>query len=235
MRQPDHVADYLDTLTRELSFDPPLAHRVRQEVEDHLCEAAAATGDGSIEAQTRAIRNFGDARDIASQYAALSLLRQTRQNGAIVVVASGVLYLAMKGRIAWYGLMQWTLSDNLQGVGKIVLAIDRTAYVLAFLLGAAGWAYISRGRVSARFNAHCRKRLRRGLLLAIAAACPMLVSVMADTVVTALRILEERPPVSVSSIALLSIAVEIVFALVLVIGIGRTLRNTLRASSLLSS
>jgi hypothetical protein len=234
MRQPDHVADYLDTLTRELSFDLPLAHRVRREVEDHLREVAAASGDGSIEAQARAIRNFGDAREIASQYAALSLLRQTRQTGAIVVVASGVLYLAMKGRIAWYGLMQWTLSDNLQGVGKVVLAIDRPAYILAFLLGAAGWAYISSGHVSARFNARCRQRLRRGLLLAIAAACPMLVSVMADTLVTALRILEERPPVSVSSIPLLSIAVEIAFAVVLVIAIGKTLRNTLRASALSS-
>jgi hypothetical protein len=235
MRQPDRVADYLDTLMRELSFDLPLAHRVRQEVEDHLCEAAAASGEGSIEAQARAIRNFGEARAIASQYAALSLLRQTRRSGAIVVVASGVLYLAMKGRISWYGLMQWTLSDDLQGVGKIVLAIDRYAYILAFLLGAAGWAYISSGRVSARFNARCRKRLRRGLLLAIAAACPMLVSVMADTLVTALRLLEERPPVLVSSIPLLSIAVEIVFAVILVIEIGKTLRNTLRASSLPSS
>src|SRR5579871_3433265 len=156
MRQPVRVADYLDTLTRELSFDQPLAHRVRQEVEDHLWEAAAASGDGSSEAQARVIRNFGDAREIASQYAALSLTRQTRRSGALVVVAAGVLYLAMKGRIAWYGLMQWVLSANLQGLAKIVFVVDCSAYIAAFLLGAAGWAYISAGRASARFAAPCR-------------------------------------------------------------------------------
>jgi hypothetical protein len=53
--------------------------------------------------------------------------------------------------------------------------------------------------------------------------------------VTALRYLEERPPVSVFFIPVLSIAVEVACAAVLVIAIGRTLRNTLRASSLLSS
>src|SRR5712692_10385719 len=71
--QPGPVADYLGRLMRELSFDLPLASRVCQEVEDHLDEAVAAMGDSLIEAQGRAIRNFGDAREIASQYAALSL------------------------------------------------------------------------------------------------------------------------------------------------------------------
>jgi hypothetical protein len=235
MRQPAHVADYLDTLTRELSFDLPLAHRVRQEVEDHLWEAAAETGDSSVEAQGRAIRNFGDAREIASQYAALSLWRQVRRSGAIIVVASGAVYLAMKGRIAWYGMMQWVLSENLRPISKIVVTIDRSAYVLAFLLGAAGWAYISSRRVSPRFHAACRAQLRRGLLFAIAATCPMVVSVVADTVAATLRILQEQPPVSVFLIPLLSVGVEVAFAAVLVTALGKALRNTLRASSLLSS
>ena len=235
MPQRAPVADYLDALTRELSFDRPLAHRVRHEVEDHLWEAAAANGDTSIETQERAVRRFGEAREIAGQYAALSLLRQARRSGGIIVLASGVLYIAMRGRVAWYGLMQWALSDAMQPVGKVVLAIDRTAYILAFLLGAVGWAYISSRRVSPRFHARCRAQLKRGLLLAMAAACPMVVSVIADAVVTALRYLEERPPVSVFFIPVLSIAIEVAFAAVLVIAIGKTLRNTLRASSLLSS
>src|SRR5580700_6120935 len=235
MPQRSPVADYLDALTRELGFDRPLAHRVRQEVEDHLWEATAANGDLSIEAQARAVRCFGEAREIASQYAALSLLRQARRSGAIIVLASGALYIAMKGRVAWYGLMHWALSDAMQPVGKVVLAVDRSAYILAFLLGAVGWAYISSRRVSPRFDAGCRAQLRRGLLLAIAATCPMLVSVMADTVVTALRIFEERPPISVSLIPLLSIAVEVAFAAVLVTALGKALRSMLRASSLLSS
>jgi len=229
------VADYLDALTRELSFDRPLADRVRQEVEDHLWEATAANSDASIEAQARAVRSFGEAREIASQYAALSLLRQARRSGAIIVLASGALYIAMKGRVAWYGLMQWALSDTLQPVGKVVLAIERAAYIVAFLLGVVGWAYISSRLVSPRFHAGCRAQLKRGLLLAIAAACPMVVSVIADAVVTALRLLAERPPILVFLIPLLSIAIEVAFAAVLVIAVGKTLRNTLRASSLLPS
>jgi hypothetical protein len=170
MPQRAPVADYLGALTRQLSFDRPLAHRVRQEVEDHLWEAAAANCDSSIEAQARAVRCFGEAREIASQYAALSLLRQARRSGAIIVLASGALYIAMRGRVAWYGLMQWALSDAMQPVGKVVLAIDRTAYILAFMLGAVGWAYISSRRVSPRSTrfvarsssaACCSRRRRR--------------------------------------------------------------------------
>jgi hypothetical protein len=43
---------------------------------------------------------FGDAREIASQYSALSLLRQTRRTGAVVVLAVAGIYLTMKGRLA---------------------------------------------------------------------------------------------------------------------------------------
>jgi hypothetical protein len=131
--------------------------------------------------------------------------------------------------------MQWALSDTLQPVGKVVLAIERAAYIVAFLLGVVGWAYISSRLVSPRFHAGCRAQLKRGLLLAIAAACPMVVSVIADAVVTALRLLAERPPILVFLIPLLSIAIEVAFAAVLVIAVGKTLRNTLRASSLLPS
>src|SRR6202035_279052 len=70
MPPPDIISDYLDTLSRELSFDTLLAQRVRQEVEDHLSEAVAAEPeDDSGAAQRRAIRNFGDPRAIASEYA----------------------------------------------------------------------------------------------------------------------------------------------------------------------
>jgi hypothetical protein len=43
--------------------------------------------------------SFGEAREIAGQYAALSLLRQARRSSAIIVLASGALYIAMKGRV----------------------------------------------------------------------------------------------------------------------------------------
>src|SRR5262249_42363631 len=108
------------------------------------------------------------------------------------------------------------------------------AYILAFLLGVLGWAYVSSRRVSPRFDTTCRSQLKWSLWLAMAAACPMVVSVIADTIVTALRLLEERPPLSVFLIPLLSIAIEVTSAVVLVIAIGRTLRNMLRTASLLA-
>jgi len=72
------------------------------------------------------------------------------------------------------------------------------------------------------------------LRLAVAAACPMVVSVIADAAVTVLRLLAERPPISAFLIPLLSIAIEVTSAAILVIVIGKTLRNMLRTSSLLS-
>ena len=63
----------------------------------------------------------------------------------------------------------------------------------------------------------------------------MVVSAIADAVVRALWYLEERPPVSVFFIPVRSIAIEVAFAAVLVIAISKTQRDTLRASSLLSS
>jgi hypothetical protein len=233
MQQRAPVADYLEALTRALSFDRALARRVRQEVEDHLQETIAASGDASLEGEAQAVRSLGDTREIAGQFAALSLLRQARRSGAIIVVVSGALYLAMKGRIAWYGLMHWPLIDTLRPVGQVALVIDRAAYILAFLLGAIGWAYVSSRVVSPRFHAGCRAQLKRSLLLAMAAACPMVVSVIADAVVTMLRLIAERPPAGVFIIPLLSIAAEVAFAAVLVMSIGKTLRNVRRASSLL--
>jgi hypothetical protein len=38
----DLMTAYLDQLTRELSFDPSLARRMRAEAEDHLQEAVAS-------------------------------------------------------------------------------------------------------------------------------------------------------------------------------------------------
>jgi len=40
------------------------------------------------------------------------------------------------------------------------------------VLRSVGWAYISSCRVSPQFHTGCRAQLKRGLLLAIAAACP---------------------------------------------------------------
>jgi hypothetical protein len=93
------ISQYLESLTDALSFDPSLSRCVRQEVEDHLREAVAAdpSGDG-LEAQRRAIANFGDPHVIAAQFAVVSLSRRTRSAGTGVIVAIGAVFVAMKSR-----------------------------------------------------------------------------------------------------------------------------------------
>jgi hypothetical protein len=113
---------------RELSFDIPLSRRVREEIEDHFCEAAADDlGGDSIEAQRRAIARFGDPREIARQYAASSLLKQTRRVGFVAILALVGIYIAMKGRGAWYGLMQWGLSDHFKDVATTWISIEHAS------------------------------------------------------------------------------------------------------------
>jgi hypothetical protein len=231
MRQPRTISDYLDTLTDELRFDIPLARRVRQEVEDHLWEAAAAgPGDASIEAQHRAIRSFGNPRDIASQYAALSLFRQTRRVGAILILVTAGIFVAMRGRGAWYELVQWSLSDDLRGLYKIGLLIDLYAFRLAFIIGAVGWAYIGSRRVSATFHGAYRDQLKRCFLLCAAAAAPLVASVITDAILTGLRLFDAKMPAT-ALVPMLSMAAEAAFAAVLVVQIRKTIRRAALASS----
>jgi hypothetical protein len=64
------IPDYAQSLAARLGFDPSLSQCVRQEVEDHLWEAALAdSAGGPLEAQRRAIANFGDPQAIAAQFA----------------------------------------------------------------------------------------------------------------------------------------------------------------------
>ena len=80
MSQPGPVADYLDALARELSYDGTLARRVRIEVEDHLWEAAAARPGGPTpDNQRQAIAAFGDPGELATCYVSASLLSRVRR------------------------------------------------------------------------------------------------------------------------------------------------------------
>ena len=103
MLQSSVVADYLDILGRELGYDPLLSRRVRLEVEDHLGEAAANEPGDSAEAQRRAVEKFGDPREIARQYAALSIFSQIRRVAVIIVLALAGIFLSMRGRGAFRG------------------------------------------------------------------------------------------------------------------------------------
>jgi hypothetical protein len=227
------ISDYLESLVGGLSFDRSLSGRVRQEVEDHLREAVAADpiSDG-LEAERRAIANFGDPHVIAAQFAVVSLAKQTRRVGAAIILVIAGVFIAMKTRVAWYTVMQCAVSDDVREASGIVGLIDRYSFWLSVIIGIGGWAYICGRRTPAALYTAYRKPLRRFFLLCIAATAALAVSVISDGVLTALRL----PGAELSAeflIPIFSMAIEIACAAVLVFQIrGITQRATATAALL---
>ena len=183
------IENYLEQLGRELDFDRSLSRCVRQEVEDHLWEAVAANRSGnSYEAERQAVANFGDARAIAAEFAVVSLARHTRRAGIAAVLIIVSVFIAMKARVAWYAAMQLAISDDLRAAGRIVMTIDRYAFLASVVIGLGGWIYIQSRQIPAAFDPACRRQLRRFFLLCGAAAVALVVSVISDAVLTALQL-----------------------------------------------
>jgi hypothetical protein len=183
------IQDYLDGLSRELDFDRSLARCVRQEVEDHLWEAVAADPAGNLlEAQRRAVANFGDARVIAAQFAVVSLASQSRRAGVAAVLVVAGIFIAMKARVAWYAATQWAISDDLRAVGGLVGMVDRYAFLLAAIVGLGGWLYIRSREIPAALHPAYRRQLHRFFVLCCTAAAALAVSVVSDAVLTALNL-----------------------------------------------
>jgi hypothetical protein len=229
------ISDYLDSLASALSFDRSLSRCVRQEVEDHLWEAVAAdpTGNGA-EAERRAIAHFGDPHVLAAQFALVSLVKQARRvAAAIILVVSGV-FIAMKARVAWYAVTQWTMSDDMRAVSGIVLLIDRYSFWLSVFLGIAGFVYITGRRAPAAFYPVFHKQLRRFFFLCIAATGALVVSVISDGVLTTLQ-LHGAQLCSDSLIPIFSMAIEIACASVLAFQIRCIARRRTCMASLLKT
>ena len=181
------IPDYLDRLERELSFDRSLARSVRQEVEDHLWEAVAADRTGNaVQAQQRAIANFGDARVIAAGFAVTSLGIHSRRAGVAAVLVIASVFVAMKARVAWYAATQWAISDDMRAISGPVLLIDRYAFWLAVVVGLGSWAYIRSCQIPVALHPTYRGRLRRFFLLCSLAAAALVVSVLSDAVLTSI-------------------------------------------------
>lgn len=119
-----------------MAFDRTLAARVRQEVEEHLRDAAAAEGGDA----RRAIARFGDPRAIAAEFAAASLVAQMRRIGVTVLLILGAAFLAMKIRLAWYELTGWEICAASAALGELLGTLDRSAFLGATAAGLAGFA-----------------------------------------------------------------------------------------------
>jgi hypothetical protein len=225
--------EYLDALARELRFDVPLSRRVRREVEDHLWETIAnEPNTDPIEAQRCAVARFGDPRKIACQYAASWFRRQTRRGGVITILALTGTYFGMKGRGAWYGFMQWGLSDHLKDLVATWIAIDLNAFRMALAIGIIGLGYIASRRAPMSFGPGYRRQVKGCVALCAATAVALLVSVVTDIVITGLRLYETRLPAA-ALVPVLSIAVEVALVSMLIAHIRATIRRIAFASSLL--
>lgn len=229
------ISDYLESLAGALSFDRALSRCVRQEVEDHLWEAVAADpSDDRLEAQRRAIANFGDPHVIAAQFAVISLAKQTRRvGGAIILVVAGV-FIAMKARVAWYAATQWAISDDMRAASAIVGLIDSYSFWLSVIIGIGGWAYISGRPIPAAFYPAYRRQLHRSFLLCAAATGALVVSVISDGVLTALRLLGTELCAGFL-IPIFSMAIEIACASVLVFQIRSITQRATSTAALLKT
>jgi len=189
MQESGMIAAYAELLAGKLAFNPSLSRRVRQEVQDHLWEAAGGASANGREAVQRAIANFGDPHVIATQFATAWLARQPWKVGVTVILVISGVFVAMKARVTWYAATQWALSDDVRAVAKSVGLIDACAFWLSVIVGIVGCTYLVVRRVplTARCAAHC-SRLRYLLFLSAVAAAALSVSVLSDGVLTGLRL-----------------------------------------------
>jgi hypothetical protein len=226
------IPDYLERLERELDFDRPLSRCVRQEVEDHLWEAVAADSTGNtLQAQRRAIANFGDARAIAGQFAMVSLASHTRRAGVAAVLVIAGVFIAMKARLAWYAAAQWAISDDMRTIGRLVGTIDRYAFWLSVIIGLGGWIYIRSCQIPAAFCPAYRSQLRRFFLLCSATAAALVVSVISDGVLTAL-LLHGTEMSAEFVVPIVSMTIEIGCVGILVFQIRRVTRRAASTAAL---
>jgi hypothetical protein len=185
------ISGYLETLSAALSFDQALAQRVRQEVEDHLQQAIAADpSNGGIAAERRAIAEFGDAQAIAAQFATISVAKQMRKLGITLILVIASVFVAMKGRIAWYAITGGGAGHDMTAVTTMVASIDRYSFWLSVIIGTGSFAYVLGRPIPALVDVQYRKQLRCVLVSCLAAIAPLVLSVISDGVLTAIPLVE---------------------------------------------
>jgi hypothetical protein len=225
------IREYVERIARELDFDPSLARCVCREVEDHLWQTVAANPAADRQkAELRAVADFGDSHAIAAQFAVVSLARRSRRVGGAALALIAAVFVAMESRLTWYSLMQWPTASGMAGFGRIVASIDRLAFWLSVLAGFASWVYIESRPIPAAVTAGYRSQLRRFILVSSAAAGALIASVASDGLLTSARLagIEWSPRFLVP---LLSMAIEITCAGLLVLHIRGMRRRTVSAVS----
>src|SRR5471030_1671236 len=127
------IDTYLAGLRREFDFDRALARRMTDEIEAHLWDAAEADPAWpSAEAEQRAVARFGLAREIAAEFAADAVARQSKRTWIALLATLAVTFVAMRLRQMWLG----DVGDLFPNLAPIV---DRYAFIAALAVSAIAW------------------------------------------------------------------------------------------------
>lgn len=230
------IAAFAESLAGRLNFDSALSQRVRQEIQDHLCEAVAAAplGDGGKAVQ-RAIANFGDPHVIAAQFATAWLARQAWKVGVIVTVVITCDFVTMKTRLAWYAATRSVLSDDVKALAKAVGLIDACAFYVSVIVGIAACAYLVLRRVLPTVvRATQGNRLRHVLFLSGVSAAALSISVIGDGVLTTVRLAGKDFAVELL-VPISSMVIEIVCTGILIFSIRTVVARMAHAAALIET
>src|SRR5258708_25689160 len=152
MQNPGLIDDYVKQLARKLDFDRSLSRRVCREVEDHLREAAATDATQHVAAaERRAVANFGDPDAIAAQFAVIRVAKQSGRTSSASILGIAAIFIAMKGRVAWYAAAQWP-ANILRSIVAIVGSVDRYAFWFSVIAAIGCWLYIGTRRFPHAFD-----------------------------------------------------------------------------------
>jgi hypothetical protein len=193
MRPREPIADFGSAVARELSFDPRLARRLRAEVEDHLHEALADRGDPHGEnrlAEVEVICAFGDPRAFARQFLATAMLSLARRAAAVTALAVVGMFGAMEARAAWYGWVNWPVSDHVQAANAIGHPVDRFAFELAAAFALSALAYVITRRAPVRFYPTFGRKIGFCIKLNAAVALALMSAMATELVLTGVRLFE---------------------------------------------
>jgi hypothetical protein len=189
VRPCEPIADFGIAVARELSFDPRLARRLRAEVEDHLHEALADRGDPHDENRLAEVMcAFGDPRAFARQFLATALLSLARRAAGVTALAVVGMFGAMETRAAWYGWVNWPVSDHVRAANAIGHPVDRFAFVLAAAFALSALAYVITRRAPVRFYPTFGREIGFCIKLNAAVAVALISAMATESVLTGVRL-----------------------------------------------
>lgn len=143
---PRLTESYIARLGEHLSFDDGLKRRVCEEIEAHLADAMADDPDGPSEvAEKRILARFGNAREIAREFAETALMRRLRLVCVSAFSAIVAVFIAMRLRNAVF-LQQHDIGSAFD----IALFVDRYAFTAAIAACTIGWLFMYGLRESAQ-------------------------------------------------------------------------------------